>query len=107
VQGMQGMNTMRPPHPQHPQHVEDQHDAALPAFAGGLLRLTTPNSALLGSVLDSPTKAGPGQWMDPDPLHGTALEGGQQGAQQQGQQQERQQGQAMGQDDVAALMSLW
>jgi hypothetical protein len=30
-------------------------DSELQAFEGGLLRLTTPNSALIGSVLDSPT----------------------------------------------------
>eukprot|EP00775_Hariotina_reticulata_P002216 gene2216-2531_t len=44
----------------------------LPAFRGGLLRLTTPNSLLIGSVLDSPTGKGPSVsgWMDlPMPGH--------------------------------------
>jgi hypothetical protein len=33
-------------------------NSELQAFEGGLLRLTTPNSALIGSVLDSPTMRG-------------------------------------------------
>jgi hypothetical protein len=45
----------------------------LPAFRGGLLRLTTPNSLLIGSVLDSPSgRGGPSAsgWMDlPMPGH--------------------------------------
>jgi hypothetical protein len=46
-------------------------DSELQAVEGGLLRLTTPNSALIGSVLDSPTLRSPGGgvssaagWMD-------------------------------------------
>lgn len=94
-------------------------EAALQAFAGGLMRLTTPNSALLGSVLESPThKAGVSQWMD---LPTTSLEATQraEGRQQQqhqgqgqlavqpGQQMHQQRPQAGGPDDMASLMSLW
>lgn len=57
-------------------------EAALQAFAGGLLRLTTPNSALLGSVLESPTHKA-------------------------GQQMHQQKPEAGGPDDMASLMSLW
>jgi hypothetical protein len=78
-QGVSGSDT-RPSMPsgqqqqQGPQvpHGHAQGDAAaLPGFAGGLLRLTTPNSALLGSVLESPTHRAPAgtQWMDRLELH--------------------------------------
>ncbi|WIA11615.1 hypothetical protein OEZ85_011719 [Tetradesmus obliquus] len=39
---------------------QQQGGSELQAFEGGLLRLTTPNSALIGSVLDSPTMRGVG-----------------------------------------------
>lgn len=96
---------------QQAQRQQQVDDAALQAFAGGLLRLSTPNSAILGSVLDSPAhKAGAAQWMD---LPTTSLEGAQQAQQQQGQQLVQQQQQQerpplRGQsDDVGALMHLW
>jgi hypothetical protein len=130
-----GRRPSMPPSQQQGAQSHQQEDAALPGFAGGLLRLTTPNSALLGSVLESPTHRGPAgaQWMDrlelqaphmgPD-RQAAAVGTGQvqpgpqsdqhQQQQQQGQGGQRQQqqerpgsGQAVGPDDVAALMSLW
>jgi hypothetical protein len=92
------------------QQQQQADDAALQAFAGGLLRLTTPNSALLGSVLDSPThKVGSGQWMA---LPATSLEGVQQAeaqlpVMQQQQQGRLHEGQAGGSGDLAALMGIW
>jgi len=79
------------------QQQQQADDAALPGFAGGLLRLTTPNSALLGSVLDSPTHRAPGgPWMEGHPQAG------------QQQQQQRPGGtQAPAGDDLNALMTLW
>jgi hypothetical protein len=52
------------------QQQQQQGGAELQAFEGGLLRLTTPNSALIGSVLDSPSMRNVGgvgagaSWMD-------------------------------------------
>jgi hypothetical protein len=93
------------------QHQQQQQadDAALQAFAGGLLRLTTPNSALLGSVLDSPThKAGAAHWTA---LPAISLEGAHQAEAQQPVQQQQQvrlqEGQAGGSGDLAALMGIW
>ncbi|KAF6257559.1 hypothetical protein COO60DRAFT_1695650 [Scenedesmus sp. NREL 46B-D3] len=52
------------------QSQQQQGEPGLLAFEGGLLRLTTPNSALIGSVLDSPMMrnlgggGGSAAWMD-------------------------------------------
>jgi hypothetical protein len=101
---------------QQQQQQRGQDEPSLPGFSGGLLRLTTPNSAIIGAALDSPggARPGSGQWWAELPTAGNSPPAG--GAQERGQQQQLpaaaarpggQRSNAAEEEDLSALMTMW